>query len=83
MISLVEHPELTWRARMNFLSAKNCERRIDLYVGDLLWKLVSMRLDSEIPMPSEMWNENRRVDNRTAKEIQNDLLEGLGRIGGE
>ena len=45
---------------------------------DLVWKLVKAKYDGDFPMPSEIYNNQYKVDKRTAKQIYNDVLEGLG-----
>lgn len=45
---------------------------------DLVWKLVKAKYESDIPMPSEVWENKNKIDRRSASEIVNDLLDKLG-----
>jgi len=65
-------------ARINYLTAKSEVRYIDLYAMDLVWKLVQMKTDAPLPMPSELWANKNKVDKRSSKQIIKDLLDGLG-----
>lgn len=78
MISLVEHPDLDWNGRANYLQAKNHVRQTELYAMDLVWSLAKSRFNSDIPMPSEVWSNKNKIDRRSGKEIVNDLLNKLG-----
>ena len=78
VISLVEQPTLEWIGRINYLAAKNEERQIDLYGMDLLWSIARRNYQSDIPMPSEIWNEKHKTDRRSGKQIVDDLLKKLG-----
>ena len=75
---MVEHPELQWTGRVNYLRAKDEAKQIDLYTADLLWKLVKVHYDGDFPMPSEIWNNRNKIDRRSAKQIIDDLLDKLG-----
>jgi len=43
---------------------------------DLVWVLAKARLQGDAPMPSELWN--KKADKRSAKQIIQDTLDGLG-----
>lgn len=45
---------------------------------DLLWSLVKSKVESDIPMPSEIWINKNKIDRRSKKEIIRDTLNGLG-----
>ena len=55
------------------MQAKNEVKQLDLYTMDLLWSIAQRNLQSDVPMPSEIW-----TDKRTAKQIMKDLIKGLG-----
>lgn len=74
----MDHPELEWTGRANYLRAKDEAKQIDLYVSDLLWKIVKVHYDGDFPMPSEIWNGKNKIDRRSAKQIMDDLLNNLG-----
>ena len=76
-ISLVEHPELDWVGRSNYLVAKQEEKRVDLYAMDLLWGIAKQYYNG-LPMPSEIWAEKDKIDRRSGQQILNDLMEKLG-----
>lgn len=78
MISLVEHPELDWNGRVNYLAARNEIRQWENYTADLLWVVASGKLQTAPPMPSEIWIGKEKKDNRSAKQIVDDLLDKLG-----
>lgn len=63
---------------MNYLAARGEEKQVELYAMDLLWKLTTKFFVLESPMPSEIWNNMKRVDRRSGTQIVNDLLKGLG-----
>lgn len=60
------------------MQAKNEVRQLDLYTMDLLWSIAQRNLQSDVPMPSEIWNRKQKADKRTAKQIMKDLVKGLG-----
>ena len=74
---------MQWRGRLNYLGAVHGEKRIEVYAWDLVWKLVQMRIDGEIPMPSVLWEGEKKTDNRTTQQIVDGLMEKLEEIGGE
>lgn len=78
VISLVEHPELDWIGRSNYLVAKNHIRQTELYIGDLIWSIAKRNLQGDVPMPSEIANGKNKIDRRSGKEIVSDLLDKLG-----
>ena len=61
-----------------YMTAKDDEKQIELYCYDLVWKLVQLKLASEIPSPSEIWNSEQKKDTRTAKQVMMDVVNGLG-----
>ena len=67
-----------WNGWVTYLIAKNEVRQIELYAMDLLWSIARTHYSSDIPMPSEIWNKKQKNDRRTAKQIKEDLLKGLG-----
>ena len=75
-ISLVEHPDLEWQGRFSYLIAKREKRQLELYAMDLLWSIAKQYYDG-LPMPSEIWA-GKRKDDRSGKQILNDLMKGLG-----
>ena len=77
MISLVEHPELEWIGRLNYLTARNEEIQVENYTRDLIWSLAKRHYDN-IPMPSEIWTNKNKVDRRSGKQIVSDLINKLG-----
>ena len=76
-ISLVEHPELDWIGRTNYLAAVTEQKRVDLYAMDLIWS-IAKRYYPDLPMPSEIWSGKNKIDRRSSKEILDDLLNKLG-----
>ena len=60
------------------MQAKNEVKQLDLYTMDLLWSIAQRNLQSDVPMPSEIWNRKQKTDKRTAKQIMKDLIKGLG-----
>lgn len=66
-----------WAGRLAYLSAKEEQKRVELYEADLLWLMVS-RYYEDLPRPSTVYHKNVKVDKRTAKQIQNDILKKLG-----
>jgi len=69
---------LEWTGRLNYLAAKNEVRAIELYSMDMLWALTKRHYSSDIPMPSEVWNNKNKIDRRSGKQIVNDLIKKLG-----
>lgn len=57
--------------------AKRENKYIELYAMDLLWSIAKERY-TDLPMPSEIWSRKAKKDNRSGKQIVNDLLKGLG-----
>ena len=74
----MEHPDLGWKGRLAYLSARNEVRQCENYTADLLWVLAKRNLQGDVPMPSEIWNNKNKIDRRTGKEIISDLLNKLG-----
>lgn len=74
---LCDYPFLdSWDARYALMNAKSEERRLRLYEMDLLWLNVK-RGYQNLPQPSEVANESRVRDNRSGKQIMNDMLKKL------
>ena len=48
-----------------------------LYVADMIWGIARTHYNSDFPMPSEIWH-NKRKDRRSATQILDDLINGLG-----
>lgn len=69
---------MEWVARLGYLAAKNEVRQVELYAMDLLWGLAKPRFTTDIPMPSEYWNNRKKTDKRSGKQIMDDLLKSLG-----
>lgn len=46
---------------------------------DLLW-LLAKRYYDNLPMPSEVKSKKHKVDNRSAKQIIEDTLKGIGGV---
>lgn len=67
-----------WIPRINYLTAKDGQMKVELYAMDLLWSLAKRNYQGDIPMPSELWNDKNKIDRRSGKQIMNDLIEGLG-----
>ena len=63
---------------MNYLSARNEIREIEMYTADLVWSLSKRHYSGDIPMPSEIWNNKNKIDRRSGKQIVNDLINKLG-----
>ena len=78
VISLVEHPELDWNGRINYLAAQNEVRQVEMYTADLVWAIAKQNYSSDIPMPSEVWNNRNKIDRRSGKQIITDLISKLG-----
>ena len=66
-----------WAGRLAYLTAKDEQKRVELYEADLLWLMVSRNYD-DLPRPSAIYRGNVKKDSRTAKQIQNDILKKLG-----
>ena len=79
VISLVEYPLLDWRGRFNYLAAKEERKQLELYVMDLLWLDVKRHYETPLPQPSDGYTKKRTVDNRSAEEIIDDTINGIGR----
>lgn len=77
IISLVEHDQLDWSGRVAYIGAKAEQRRTELYAMDLVWLMAKMHYNN-LPQPSEVENENRKDDRRSAEQIKKDLLKKLG-----
>jgi hypothetical protein len=60
------------------MTAKSEVRQIELYAMDLVWSLAKVKYSTDIPMPSEIWNNRNKIDRRSKREIVDDLLNGLG-----
>ena len=74
----MEQPQLDWNGRINYLLARHEAKQIDLYAMDLLWSLAKRNYSGDIPMPSEIYNGQEKIDRRSGKQIINDLLDRLG-----
>ena len=59
------------------MGAKAEQRRTELYAMDLVW-LIAKRNYDNLPQPSEIDNEHRKNDTRSADKIKKDLLKKLG-----
>lgn len=77
MISLVEHPALDWIGRANYLAAKDEERQIELYGMDLIW-LLAKRYYPSIQQPSDVSENRKAADTRSARQIIKDTMKKLG-----
>ena len=69
---------MEWPARFAYLAARQDNKRIEMYCWDLVWKLVTAHFDGDIPMPSEINGIKKQKDTRTAKQIFEDVINGLG-----
>lgn len=59
------------------MTAKSEEKRVELYVMDLIWGIAKQHYDG-LPMPSEIWTNKDKIDRRSGKQIIGDLLKNLG-----
>ncbi|MBO7624385.1 MAG: hypothetical protein J6S82_03655 [Bacteroidales bacterium] len=73
----MEHPQLGWPGRINYMTAKAERQTAEVYVWDLVWLLARNRLTDDARMPSDIWW-NRKKDKRSAKQIASDLMKKLG-----
>ena len=77
----MEHPELDWDGRANYLIARMEERRLEVYAMDLVWG-IARRYYDDLPKPSEIWtNKEDKADHRSGDQIIDDLIKKL--TGGE
>lgn len=77
VVSMVEHPQLGWIERINYLAAKEEQRQIELYGMDIVWK-IACHYYNGLPQPSEVAYKRHKVDRRTGKQIVDDLLKSMG-----
>ena len=70
-------PLLDWAGRNAYLLAKGEEKEIELYGLDLIWLLVKTRYNG-LTQPSDIYHKKKIVDNRSGKEIAEDVLRGMG-----
>lgn len=77
MISLVEQPLLGWAGRNAYLLAKDEQKQFDLYQMDLIW-LLTKKSYTGLSQPSEMYYKRSKADNRSGKQIAEDLIKKLG-----
>ena len=78
VLCLVESPFLdSWGARFAYLRAKAEERRLRLYEMDLKWLDVKRHYDG-LPKPSDVANDRKEQDTRSAEQIKQDVLKKLG-----
>lgn len=81
VISLVEHPELGWSARREYLQAKAEKRAVEVYAMDLVWMLVRLNIKSgvsfDLRTPSDIEYSKNLKDTRSAEQIKSDLLKKL------
>lgn len=73
----MEHPELEWAGRFNYLAAKHHVMVTELYVADLIWAIAQPNYKNEFRMPSDVW-EGKKPDKRSKTQILDDLMNGLG-----
>ena len=64
---------------MNYLLAKHEETQIRLYCMDLI-ALIAKHYYNGVTMPSEVYNKKPKVNRRSAKQIVDDVMNGLGKI---
>ena len=69
---------MEWDARFAYLSARKENKLIEMYCWDLVWKLVTVHFDGDIPMPSDIVKDNKKKDTRTSQQIYMDIINGLG-----
>lgn len=62
---------------MPYLSAKAEKRRLEVYKMDLLW-LIAKKHYNGLPRPSDIENEKRMKDTRSAEQIKRDIVKRLG-----
>lgn len=67
----------SWDARFMYMSAKSEQKRLELYQMDLLW-LIAKRWYPNLAQPSDVADDRKMKDTRTAKQIQDDILRQLG-----
>ena len=58
--------------------AKEERKQLELYAMDLLWLDVKRHYE-KLPQPSDVYTRKHTVDNRTAEEIIDDTINGIGR----
>ena len=63
---------------MNYLYAKEEQKQLKLYAMDLLWLDAKRHYDG-LPKPSEIGNKQYTKDTRTAEEIIDETINGIGR----
>lgn len=82
VISLVEHADLDWRGRFEYLLAVANKRRTDLYAMDLIC-LIARGLSAKWggtfngTFPSDLEYDIKTQDNRSAKQIAQGILKRL------
>ena len=69
---------MDWGGRMNYLLARREQEDLRLYAADLLWLDVKRHYD-HLPRPSEAYSKRQTRDTRTAEEIIDDTINGIGR----
>lgn len=74
----MEHPELEWAGRVNYLAAKHHVMVTELYVADLIWAIAQPKYQTEFRMPSDVWEGKKTKDERSREQILDDLENGLG-----
>lgn len=76
VLSFAEVPLFDWNGRIAYITAKAEKERLKIYAYDLLWAAVKNNY-RDLPMPSEIANNRKRTDTRTAKQIIEDLVKDL------
>ena len=77
MISMVEQPLLGWAGRFAYLTAWLERANIELYAMDLVYLIAKKSYDG-LKQPSDLYYKRAKIDNRTGKQIIEDLVKNLG-----